>query len=160
MVNTFRIILYRMLPPSRPFLPSLSLSLSPRSSRWLGCLTSVATSRPLEGLKHRSTYFITPCQYMQYWYQIPSNPHLQFESATIWNSKATCLNVRDLFFIKIFILTQCCFFSYVHTVCILHLPLQKDLMPLQFALYTENKKLPVWIQKIFIQKLSFFDKWK
>lgn len=30
-VNTFRIILYRMLPPSRPFLPSLSLSLSPRS---------------------------------------------------------------------------------------------------------------------------------
>lgn len=95
-----------MLPPSRPFLPSLSLSLSPRSSRWLGCLTSVATSRPLEGLKHRSTYFITPCQYMQYWYQIPSNPHLQFESATIWNSKATCLNGRDLFFIKIFILTQ------------------------------------------------------
>lgn len=27
-VNTFRIILYRMLPPSRPFLPSLSFSLS------------------------------------------------------------------------------------------------------------------------------------
>lgn len=158
-VNTFRIILYRMLPPSRPFLPSLSFSLSAElavaglfdicrdvtSSR--GTQTSLDifhNTLPIyaglisDTLKSASAIWI-------------NNNMKQQSDMFEWTGFIFHQNIHSDTVLFFFLFTYCLYTA---------LTLTERFDVITLCSIDRKKKLPVWIQKIFIRKLSFFDKWK